>query len=445
MAVAPGLLIQPYVSVYFGGTNLNHYDAASSGEPERMCQKMSFTLSKDQKANECKFDIFANPDGFDLVTEIRASNFVTEPFVVRMGYPHLPEPYIEQQFNLASLDLTTGHDPNLSLTGVSAVKGAWSDNKVSFTMEEGIPLSEFPDFLKEKAGEGAADLKFEFVGQAKEDAPSKIIKKDVVNQSPQVILTEVCKEQGMELRVHDTSLDGTMIINYPAAKPGELEKDKPEEGGKSPVPAKRSVHILGPGLMENIKRRQAYSSPQQADTQGGTSNKETAATETEAKGSQIPGTPAGTAAASANAAGTTGPANKPKGRTGVEEDGAPDEKEKARLAMAQQLAVEMTADFIMVPQVVGMRPGDIVCVPSLKGPGDYIEDFEIKEISYTQEDTGFIRMGISAWRPYLGKKNMLDAGSVAMVQARVQSLTEADAWNQYYWRQGPQVAWPLAG
>ena len=360
-----------------------------------------------------------------------------------MGYPHLPEPIIEQKFNLASLDLTTGHDPNLSLTGVSSVKGAFTDNKVSFTMEEPIALCEFPDFLKEKAGEGAADLKFQFVGGAAQDCANIQIKRDAVNQSGQVVLTEVLKEHGMELRVHDTSIDDTMVISYPAAKPGELEEDKPQSPGSSPVSAKRTVHILGPGLMENIKRSQQYSSPQQADTTGGTSNKETAATETEAKGSQAGG-PSKAAAESSNKAGTTGPANKPKARTATAEQGEAD-KEKARLAMGQKLAVTMNADFIMVPQIVGMKPGDIVAIPSIKGPADYIEDFEVTEISYTQEDTGFIRMSIKAERPYLGKQNMLDAGSVATVQARCQSLTHADAWNQFYWRQGPAVAWPLAG
>ena len=443
MAVEKGLLIQPYVSVVFGDLNLSHYDDSSSGEPDRMAQKVSFTISKDQKASECKFEIVANPDGFDLVAEIRASNFVEEPFVVKMGYPHLPEPVIEQKFNLASLDLTTGQDPALAITAVSSVKGSWSDNKVSFTMEEPIGLCEFPEFLKEKAGEGAEKLKFEFVGGAAKDCANVQIKKDVVNQSAQVVLTEVLKEQGMELRVHDTSIDDTMIISYPASKPGELEEDKPQPPGSSPESAKRTVHILGPGLMENVKRRQAYSSPQQADTQGGTSNKETAATETEAKRSQ-PAGPSKSAAESSNKAGTTGPANKPKARTGTAEQGS-EGKDVGRLALAQQLAVEMTADFIMVPQVVGMKPGDIVAIPSIKGPADYIEDYEIKEISYTQEDTGFIRMSISAWRPYLGKKNMLDAGSVATVQARCQSLTHADAWNKFYWRMGPEVAWPLAG
>ena len=67
-----------------------------------MAQRMSFTISKDQKAGECKFDIVANPDGFELVEKIRGSNFIDEPFIVRMGYPHLPEPVIEQQFNFAS-------------------------------------------------------------------------------------------------------------------------------------------------------------------------------------------------------------------------------------------------------------------------------------------------------------------------------------------------------
>ena len=409
-----------------------------------MAQRMSFTISKDQKAGECKFDIVANPDGFELVEKIRGSNFIDEPFIVRMGYPHLPEPVIEQQFNFASLDLTTGHDPALSLTGVSNVKGAWSDNKISFTMEEAVSLDQFPDFLKEKAGEGAADLKFQFVGTAADDAASIQIKKNVVNQAPQIVLTEVLKEHGMELRVHDTAIDGTMVIGYSASKPGELEEDKPQPPGSSPVSGKRTVHLLGPGLLENVKRSQKYASPQQADTQGGTSNKETAATETEAKGSQPPVGPSGAAAQSSNEAGTTGPANKPKARTGTEEAGEGD-REKGRLALAQQLAVEMRTDFTMVPQVVGMKPGDIIAIPSIAGPADYIEDFEITEISYSQEETGFIRMSLSAQRPYLGKRNMLDDATISEIQGICQGLTHADAWNAYYWRQGPEVAWPLAG
>ena len=89
-------------------------------------------------------------------------------------------------------------------------------------MEEAIPLSEYPDFLKEKAGKGASLMKFEFVGQAKTDASQILVKATRNNQTPQTILAETVKEHGMELRTPDTSIDGTVVIGYPAAKKGEL-------------------------------------------------------------------------------------------------------------------------------------------------------------------------------------------------------------------------------
>ena len=53
-----------------------------------------------------------------------------------------------------------------------------------------------------------------------------------------------------------------------------------------------------------------------------------------------------------------------------------------------------------------MKPGDIIAIPSIAGPADYIEDFEITEISYSQEETGFIRMSLSAQRPLSGQEGI---------------------------------------
>jgi hypothetical protein len=330
----------------------------------------------------------------------------------------------------------------LEFTLTSAIKSSWTDNKISFTMEEEISLAQFPSFLQEKAGKGASLLKFEFVGQAKEDAQEIMVKKNVNAQSGQTALAEQLKEHGMELRTGDTGLDGTVVIGYTASKEGELEKDKPVLGGKA-LPAVRRIHILGPGLLQNVKRKQSFTLGQ-TDTQGGSKRQATAATEVENKKSKNKGNLARAAAAvSENPAGSTGVTDKSQAKSSTTKSAS--DKDAARLALADALAMEVDAQFPMVPQVCGMKPSDILVIPSVKGPGDTIEDYEITSVSYAMSDTGEVMMSIAGKRPYTSAGNMLDAASLAEVRAVCKGLTTPDSWAQYYWRQGPEIAYPLAG
>lgn len=442
----PGLLIQPYVKVIHAGTNLSAYPGAS-GEKERLVQNLSLSYTKDQTVPSCAFDIVPSVDGFEWVAEMRQSpDLLSEKFEVEMGFPNLPEPKLEGKYIYAGLDLSTGHDLSLSLTVTSAMKSSWTQNKVSFTMEEEISLADYPAFLAEKADIGAKLMKFEFVGQAKEDAKKIMIKDNRINQTPQTILAETLKEQGMELRTMDTSIDGTVVIGYPASKKGELEKDKPQPPGSTPESAVRTIHIIGPGLMETIKRSQKLPDTQ-SDTQGGTAAKKTSGTEVDNKKSPLlPARSIGqqASAKSNNPSGTTGVADKSDAKTATTK-GIKEEADKGKLAISDQLAVEFSATFSMLPQVVGMKPGDIGVIPSLRGPGEFLEDFEITDVNYKMDATGWVMIDLKGVRPYLGKENMLDAASIALVKGIVAQLQTPDQWNKFYWRQGPELAWPLSG
>lgn len=444
MGIDPGLLVQPYTSVIFGDLNLTAYPGAS-GEKERLAQRISMSYSKTEEAPSCEFEITPTVDGFEVVGLIRSSpELLKEVVEVEIGYPHLPEPRLKSLFLFSGINFTTGQSPALKLTLTSAVKSSWTDNKINATMEDEMPLSEYPDYLKTLAGKGASLIKFQFVGQAAIDAPDIMIKKNSVNQTPQNILAETLKEHGMELRTGDTALDGTIVIGYNAGKAGEMEKDKPELAG-TPTAGKRQIHILGPGLLENVQRSQKFTLGQ-SDKKGGAKSKATSATETENKKSNSPRSAAEMAAAQSTGSGvkTDGPSDKAQARSGTTKD-KPTDKEAARAALADELKMELTASFPMVPQVVGMKPGDILAIPSLKGPGDWIEDYEITEVQYSQGDTGEVMMSIKGSKPWIGKDNLMDEASVALVKSRVQGLKTPDSWNAFYWRQGPDLAWPLAG
>ena len=442
MSIEPGLLVQPFVSVIWGDLNLTAYQGMS-GELERIAQNVSLSYNKDQYAPSCDFEFAPTFDGFEVAGVIRSSpDLLKEPVTIEMGYPHLPEPRLKSQFLFTGIDYTTGLDPKLKFTLVSAIKSSWTENKISVTMEDEIPLSEYPEFLKEKAGKGASLLKFKFVGQAEIDAPDIMVKRNSMNQTPQVTLTEQLKEHGMELRTGDTAIDGTIVIGYYAGNEKELEKDKPRLGGV-PEAGVRQIHILGPGLLENATRKQKFTLGQ-SDKKGGAKNKATAATETENKNSSNPKPLAEKAATESEiSAGNLGTSDKSQARSGTTKD-KPSEKEKARLAIADELKMELTASFPMLPQVVGMKPGDILAIPSLKGPGEWIEDYEVVDVQYTQKDTGEVNMSIKCTKPWLGTDNMMDASSVQLVKSKVQGLKTPEAWAQFYWQQGPDSAPPLS-
>ena len=445
MGIAPGLLIQPYCQVVWGDLNLSAWPG-ESGEKERIAQNLTLSFSQSEEVPSCEFELAATIDGYEAAAQIRNSpQLLKEVVEVELGYAHMTDYNIQGKFVFAGFEFTTGHDIALKFIVTSAMKSAWTENKMNFTMEDEISLAEFPEFLKRKAGKGANLIKFEFTGQAKEDAPEIMIRTNRQSQTAQVILNEVLTEHGMEIRTGDTALDGTVVIGYTAAKEGELTKDKPELD-IPPTPAKRRIHILGPGLLENATRKQSFELGQ-SDMQGSKKTKAQASVETEntgGGGDKVAPLPQQAAAQSYTKEGTTGTGDKNQARSGTTKSKL-EEKEKARQAMTKSLAMELDATFPMVPQVVGMKPNDILAIPSIKGPGDLIEDYEITAVKYNMDGTGAVNMSISGKRPYVGDKNMLDEESLEKVRKVVRELTTPDLWSQYYWRQGPALAWPLAG
>jgi len=194
--------------------------------------------------------------------------------------------------------------------------------------------------------------------------------------------------------------------------------------------------------MQNITRKQQLNLGQ-ASTGGAEDPKSTVSTETEQKDSAQKGVLSQQSPAqSTNKEGTTGPSDKAdaKSETMIP---SPNSKE-ARAALTQMLSTSMDANFPMLPNLVGMKPRDMIAIPSLK-QGGYIEDYEVQSVSYQMENAGGVTMSISGERPFTGDENMLDEASIAEIRAICDGLTTADAWNKFYWRQGPELAWPLAG
>ena len=391
------------------------------------------------------FEITPNPAGFELFKKLK-SDALDQPFTVTYGYlkGSTMGPF---SFKFSGVNLTTGHSPKLKITGVSVIKGAWTDNKVSFTMEEEAPLSSYPDLLLEKCGEGCKDLSFQFVGKAKEKAAEVMVKGNQMQRTPHNILTDVLRPHGMQLQVSDNAFSGEMIISYSPAYEGEGAADPPEvnTSGTEAEPSSRKVYIVGPGLMTDIKRTQKFNvgstttnnaaSPDQPNVP-----QVAATTVTEP---QNPSPQVITSQSVNEAGGTSGQANPGSGNTGSTAAGS--EGQDASAALAKMGTTTVSFNVLMVPYIVGVKPRDFIAIPSLKGPGDYIEDWEVKSVSYKQDNVGGVTIAITGERPYTGEENFLEDAAISQVKSTVANLDSPEAWAQFYWIQTGEVKRPIVG
>lgn len=434
-----GRLLQPYVSLQWGDTNLTPYE--HHGIEEIMAQNLSFSLEEGEHAPQLQFDLVASAAGMELFAHLKETA-IEETIRVEIGYPNGSS--FKQQFKYSGLSYTTGMNPKISITATSAVKGPWTDNKISFTMEEEIPLSEYPQFLQKKAGEGAAELKFEFAGKTKDEADKIMVKTNVMDTTPHQALTDMLREHGMDAKVSDSSFDNTIIIDYAPNNEGQLEKEDVElaSGKSSPAPGKRTVYIIGPGIMTDLTRKQSFTLGQ-TETDRNSSTKATKSTETESKNVANKAPSQQAAATSSNKEGTTGPSDPPKSRTGTTKEGS--EAKNARTDASKMGGSTIDFSIPMLPYVVGIKPRDIVVVSSMKGPGEYLEDWAVTSTNYTQSKTGEINISVAGKREFSGNKTMLDGATEAAVRAICSTLTTPAKWNRLYWIQGPDRDYPLGG
>ena len=364
-----GRLIQQYVTVEWGGTNLSFMDDGDGGK-QILAQDISFSLEKDESAPSCEFSITPNPIGFATFTELKNSA-IDQPIKITVGYPNGSD--FTLMFRYSGMNLTTGHSPKIALTAVSVLKGPMTDNRVSYTMEEPMTLADLPEFLKQKAGEGAQNVNFVWTGGAEEYAASVDYQENIIQRTPYSTLRDAMRVHGIEVQPSDSGLDGSIILSRNPAFEGETEKDKPEVAGSNPTTAeagKRKVYIIGPGLMENLTRKQSFNMGQ-SSTEGGTSKSRTASYEQDQKEIQTEdagATQVITAGSENTTGGTTGTTQMPSTMTKTP-DATSEDAKKGRQASTEGITTELSFECLMVPYLVGIKPRDFCAIPSLDRSG----------------------------------------------------------------------------
>jgi hypothetical protein len=201
----------------------------------------------------------------------------------------------------------------------------------------------------------------------------------------------------------------------------------------SPNPGQRYGYILGPSLISSIQRQVQWQPPQQSRTKNpATTSRAVRQPNKQNRGSNKDGAnpdpskqverlnnvrtsaPVGSTTAIAI---TMSNANDPM---------VAEKKEALELESSSKL----TFQTFMVPLLVGIKPHDIVYVPSLTG--EYIEDWIVSDVGYNQTDGG-VTVGISATRIY-GSGELMNKKEGQKFQNIVKNdLKTLKDWENYAW------------
>ena len=202
---------------------------------------------------------------------------------------------------------------------------------------------------------------------------------------------------------------------------------------QGPKPENRYGYIVGPAIITTMSRKSEWQPPQQ--TTQNTPNTQIRARD-QKTGQFVKGTPAtvkqqeDTAKPSSS---PLGPANA-RPNPGVQNKDNPDGPTKQNI-LQQEGSAEMSFSTYLCPVLVGIKPNDIVYIPSLKG--DYIEDWIVDTVSYDQSD-GNTALSVSAKRtlglgtpmnPTPAKEFLNYARGVNLVGPNA----TLEAWEKYAW------------
>jgi hypothetical protein len=166
-----------------------------------------------------------------------------------------------------------------------------------------------------------------------------------------------------------------------------------------PDPLKRYGFFLGPAIINTITKTSEWAPPQV--TQTFTINSQQKVQAKENSDRSLP-RPSGAdtdekenrrqASRTGGASGTSGSAARPNMRMEENEEG-----EKKKLVSQEERTAKLSASLFMCPALTGIKPCDIIFLPSYSG--SYIEDWIVTSVEYEQSDGG-VNLNIQAGRKF---------------------------------------------
>jgi hypothetical protein len=205
--------------------------------------------------------------------------------------------------------------------------------------------------------------------------------------------------------------------------------------GSGPDPKERYGYLLGPSIIQTLTRSVEWRPPQQ--TNSITPNTQTRALPPRnEKGQFTKAEPKPEKSVKDNQTPTAAPLGTSGGRStpGFGNFDNPDQVKKQN-ALNEEKSSTMSMTTYLTPALVGIKPHDILYIPSYKG--NYMEDWIVQSVDYNQSD-GKVDIGIQATRAYgsgvpMNEKNAAKFKSFAESNGLIGPNATLENWDKYAW------------
>jgi len=425
-----GNLIIPRVRLDWGDTNLTAYDGDGEwpqGDP--LVFGITMTLPEDKSLPTGSFQW--NPSGPAFkVYESFITDRISEPITIRFYYANGKGFTFTTSWVFAGQNISYGNNMSIQIKVTSANAGQINSNQRATTSAPDSPITH-KQAIEDLTGKFKLTdkVKIQYEKVAEEYLSTATLNSFYSNsQNYSSTLGNLVWSTGHILTANVIN-EPSLLITKPLAAGGSVILDGSQETEVDPT--KKYGYILGPAIIDTISRDTQFTPPQQ--TAGGNPNSTALATDTSSAQNPAPTQPlSSTPVPVQNLSTSTTPSTAPQGTSssastpGVSNADNPQgsANQNAQTAQNQQ---SMTTSCFMAPVLTGIKPSDVVYIPSLNG--DYIEDWDVKTVTYTQTDGG-VTMSINGTRTFNLGTLMVEN---SWVREKVKSLQTLEDWENYAW------------
>lgn len=430
-------LIVPQVTVFWGDTNLSAYEIGD-GQIEPLVYDVQCALTADSNTAPTG-SMSWNPSGpgFDKFNDF-VSNKYKEKIKVKFWYVDGPE--VEFFFYYAGSDISYGLDMRIkvALSATSAFKStatrsSFSQDKAPKFEDKGQNALEWQKAIKEAYPE-SPDV--QWTDCAKQDAKEVQIRRVQVKDQTYGATTQNLQQQlGNTLFLSNIGTEAQLIayapLTYQAEKKcGEIAERK----GKKIDPKQRYGYLLGPTIISTFNRKAAFSPPtaQKSSVSGQPKNPTQKKKPKPAPGSNPTQAAEDIEKAQQEAKTSVQTPSSPSITKGLEFSENPNGPAKQE-ALNEEEGIKLSAQLFLTPSILGIKPQDVVYIPSLQEGNKNIEDYKVISVSYQQSGAEFT-VSLEGSRTFGLSKPMWPEESEKFLK-KAQSLKTLDQWEQYTWRE----------
>ena len=451
-----GFLLSPRVRVLWGDINLSAYDGSSKGAPE--------VFKSDTERG--------GPIVFDVRTELASegegptAEFKWDP--TGPGYAayewFLSQPkYVQSQISIeffypggkkivmfykwSGQTINYGNDMSITVKLQSELAGLINANQrntaQAYDEKKGASaITVFDKTTKQFGLDSKKDI-IAYNKYAKEQLEK--VKYQSIYGTDQVFASAVsnlAKQSGHSVQANN--IGKSNLIVFPPYSYKEKSSEDQEVlnaatdigAGQAPDPKIRYGYLLGPGIINSVSRQYNWKPPQQSNSNTPSTQPKAARPRDEKTGKFISAAEKAYRDQQAAAAKTSSPLGTANARPtpGIQNKDNPYGPDRQNALNAEKSA-EITFETLMCPLLTGIKPNDVVFIPSFKG--DYIEDWIVQNVSYTQNN-GNVSVSVKGTRTFGVKNTMNETASkkflaLAKSNGLVGPNAQLDAWDAYAW------------